>query len=739
MREPEQATRVVRFGVFEVDFHTTELRKQGVRIRLPGQSFQVLEALLLRPGDLVTREELKQKLWPSDTFGDFEHGLNAAVNRVREALGDSSDDPRFVETVPRRGYRFIAPVNGLSHSAVDGGLDNVVAIARPEPALESQKTATEPSPSKPRIWKLAAALTILLCIAVSGWIIERSLSRRRAPNPATSSNMRIIPLTDLPGRAYMPVLSPDAKLFAFFWQDDNQRKSDLYVQLVGGEKPLRLTQTSSESLCCAAWSPDGREISFGRCNENDGSVGAVFVVPALGGPERKLVDVACWSAAAGFANWTADGKSLVLADHCVPGGPIAIVVFSLETGVKRCLSAPPSNEFGDWNPILSPDQQTVAFMTRDQNAARSDIYTVPLAGGSPRQLTDENETAAGLMWSADGQYLSFASSRRGVGGVWRVPAAGGAIEPETTYGKLGSLSRDGKHLLYMDGSGSESTWRAELSSAGGRVLDLKPILSAAYEDENPQLSPDGHQIVFTSFRSAKGSEIWTSNADGGDQFRLTSFGRGFAGTPRWSPDGKWVAFDYQPDAHGQIYLVDAAGRNLRQITSGGYDNVVPSWSRDGAAIYFSSNRTGAQQIWRRELATGRDTQVTRHGGLGAFESFDAKTLYYSKGDGGGIWSIPVAGGQAVGDKEQHITAALHPSYWGDYAVIDSGLYLVDSEAKPRPTIMYYDFQTRRLTPVLIPKHNFPYWSPSFAASRDGRTMLFVQQEHRCTIIMVEYQ
>src|ERR1700751_4553612 len=108
--EQAQTTNVVRFGVFEVDLRTAELRKQGVRIRLPGQSFQVLEALLLRPGELVTREELKQKLWPSDTFGAFEPGLNAAVNRVRDALGDSSDNPRFVETIPRRGYRFISPV-----------------------------------------------------------------------------------------------------------------------------------------------------------------------------------------------------------------------------------------------------------------------------------------------------------------------------------------------------------------------------------------------------------------------------------------------------------------------------------------------------------------------------------------------------------------------------------------------------------------------------------------------------
>src|SRR5258708_27701198 len=111
MSVADQAPGVIHFGVFEVDLRSGELRKQGMRIRLSGQSFQVLETLLSRPGTLVTREELQQKLWPADSFGDFEHGLNAAVNRVREALGDSAENPRFVETLPRRGYRFIASVD----------------------------------------------------------------------------------------------------------------------------------------------------------------------------------------------------------------------------------------------------------------------------------------------------------------------------------------------------------------------------------------------------------------------------------------------------------------------------------------------------------------------------------------------------------------------------------------------------------------------------------------------------
>src|SRR5215510_6777108 len=116
MAESVPTPNVVRFGTFEVDLRAGELRKRGVLRKLGGQPFKVLAILLERPGELVTREELHKRLWTDDTFVDFEHGLNAVVNRLREVLGDSSDNPRFIETVPRRGYRFIAPVTDTSPS-----------------------------------------------------------------------------------------------------------------------------------------------------------------------------------------------------------------------------------------------------------------------------------------------------------------------------------------------------------------------------------------------------------------------------------------------------------------------------------------------------------------------------------------------------------------------------------------------------------------------------------------------
>jgi len=107
---PVPPTAIIRFGVFEADLQTGELRKRGSRIRLQEQPFQVLVSLLEKPGELVTREELQQQLWPSDTFVDFDHGLNTAINKIREVLGDSAARPQYIETLPKRGYRFIAPV-----------------------------------------------------------------------------------------------------------------------------------------------------------------------------------------------------------------------------------------------------------------------------------------------------------------------------------------------------------------------------------------------------------------------------------------------------------------------------------------------------------------------------------------------------------------------------------------------------------------------------------------------------
>ncbi len=147
MTDPANHHRLLSFGVFQVDLRSCELRKQGLKIKLQDQPCQILAVLLEKPGEIVTREELRSKLWHADTFVDFDHSLNTAIMRLREALGDSPENPVFVETIPRRGYRFIAPVETLNVEETEkpggpsNGTDSVQGIAPPVQPQRSLATA----------------------------------------------------------------------------------------------------------------------------------------------------------------------------------------------------------------------------------------------------------------------------------------------------------------------------------------------------------------------------------------------------------------------------------------------------------------------------------------------------------------------------------------------------------------------------------------------------------------------
>src|SRR4030081_3230380 len=190
MAEVATPRRVVRFGVFELDFDTGELRKAGLRIKLQDQPFRVLTMLLERPGEILTREELRKRLWPADTFVDFDHGLNAAVKRLRDALGDSAENPRFVETLARRGYRFVAPV-----AARPNGI---------EPKAKAAGVHTPPSTRYP-VPRIVAGLAVLMMGTGAGWLAARRF------NPAMSVSEQRLTANPSDDPVLKAVISPDGK------------------------------------------------------------------------------------------------------------------------------------------------------------------------------------------------------------------------------------------------------------------------------------------------------------------------------------------------------------------------------------------------------------------------------------------------------------------------------------------------------------------------------------------------
>jgi Tol biopolymer transport system component len=582
-----------------------------------------------------------------------------------------------------------------------------------------------------------AAIVIGILVVAFAWRERNRIpAQRNDLASSTLPGMRSVALLSLPGGIADVALSPDGKEIAFIW-DQGKQTGDLYLGLIAGERrdepPLRLTHSKGGSTCCTSWSPDGRELAYGVCNDQGGTV---FVVPTLGGPSRKVADVACLFGQAGFPVWTADGKSLLLVDRCAPTGPNGIVRLSLATGEKECLDRPPAGDLGDWKLALSPDGETVAFI-RTPTVGVGDLYTLRLSDGTLHRVTSEGRAIWELMWMPDGQHLVVSSTRIGLASTWRVSAAGGAMSKETVYPDVGSLSADGRRLVYVRDMDAPGTiWRADLTGAGGRLLRVTNLVSSGNWCASAQPSPDGQQMVFTCQFAGSGDwggvEIWKSNADGSEPTQLTSLG-GKAGTPRWSPDSRSIAFDYRPGSRSQIFMMDADGRNQRMLTSDAADNVVPSWSRDGKVVYFSSNRTGRYEIWKKELADGQEFQVTRHCGIGALEAYDKKTLYYALFDGAGVWSVPVAGGD-----EKRLTEAPRLGHWGDFAVTESGLYLMDGDHNPDPAIFFYDFLHRQLTPVLTLPDLHDSWDANLSCLRSGKFLLFGRATSASSITMVEY-
>jgi Tol biopolymer transport system component/DNA-binding winged helix-turn-helix (wHTH) protein len=740
----EVNSSVFRFEGMEVRESEYSLTRAGTTVTVEPTAFRVLVYLLRNAGRLVTKDEIIHAVWHGSAVSD--NSLTRAVATLRRLLGDNSRDPRLIATVQTIGYKFLVPVETISANGAGGrtgaasepaetpiykdGLTPEEAGQTPDRADSgSAPNSVADSAKRPRRhalrWVVAVCgVALLLAVAVI-YLIRKTNTRAHEKAPPAFSTGTAKSILEVPGLLMDAALSPDGRQLAFVWKSEAQPQN-VYVQLIGADQRLQLTHYTSGYVCCTNWSPDGSQIVYGRCE--DGGAG-VYIVPALGGPERKITDVMCAFGNAGFPQWADGGRTLVLADRCTPGAPRGIVAFSLETGERRCLASPPAggDDIGDAHPAVSPDQKTVAFV-RASTLARNEIYAVDLSGKHLRQLTNDGKGVFGsVMWAPDGKHILF--GRPDPGGLWQVPIDGGPIESAASFPNLGSLSRDGRLMAYYTLLYTPvNTWQVRLKSPGGRVLSLKQITTASLYEDSPQLSPDAKQLAIRSFRGSLGG-LWKSDIEGNNYVLLQEPKAGFLGSPHWSPDAKWIAMDYRPGHHSQIYLVDSEGRNFHALTSGDYENEVPRWSRDGRSIYFSSNRTGEWQLWRRDMATGHETQITQHGGISAFESSDRATLYYANLESGGLWQRPVAGGP-----EERISGALHLGYWGAFAVTDAGIYLLDADAAPRPSIVYYDFKTRKTKPVLTLDHLPIAWVPSMTASRDGLLLLFSQSGEALTQI-----
>lgn len=700
-----QLPAIVRFDIFEIDLQAGELRKEGRRVKVQEQPFRVLSLLLQRPGQVVTREELREQLWPADTFVDFDHGLNSAVARLREALRDSADKPRFIETIAKRGYRFVAPLNA-------GNPPDASSSAE----LEDRKQRRNWSPTKLRV--LASLGLAGVCVSVVAFVYPKT--------PASQDKIEVVPLTALHGFQATPAFSPDGTLVAFR-QSDSASKGGIYAAVVGGEKTVQLTSDVGD--CCPTWAPDSRQIAFSRYSD---SVVSILTVPALGGAEHLLYRGQ--ASMGGGLSWSPDGNSVAYVAS--PSGDrtrSSISLLLLADYSTREITSPPPG-YLDRSPMFSPDGKRLAFIRSTIAGVSNDIYVMPTSGGNPKRLTFDHRPIMGSpAWTADGREIIFSSDRGAATGLWRVSATG--CIPVPVAGPVGeavwpSIPTNGKHtLVYQQGVFKSNIWRLDLRDPAHHEKAPIPIVSEKGDKMRPELSPDGKKIAFESNRLGFW-DLWTCDLEKGDCNQITSL-HGTAGRARWSPDGRYIAFEFHPNEHSEIYIVELDGGVPHLLpTVPGADNLSPSWSRDGRWLYFASKRgTEVFQIWKIPMQGGDPIQLTRHGGISPVESTDGRYLYYSKFEEGGVWRMTANG------RDETQVLDVSGDGWPNWALSSEGIYFLKFSKSSPPTIQFLNFATGKTNSVWTLERE-PGWG--IDVSSDGRSIVFTQDEFaESNLMMVE--
>ncbi len=473
-----------------------------------------------------------------------------------------------------------------------------------------------------RRWATIALAGVALIAVIAGAVWFRFF---RPGSRVAGPPMRIVPFTSFPGHQGGSSFSPDGNQIAFTWDGEKEDNYDIYVKLIGTEKPLRLTTDPGEDMG-AVWSPDGRYIAFRRHSEAEDGI---YVVPALGGAERRLYtpSLGGLSWVESF-DWSPDGKYLAYVDRRSDQAPPTIFLLAVDNPNDiRPLTTPADHQWADFRPRFSPDGQTMAFSRRLGEGNAEDIFLVRISGKQPKRLTFDNAAIYGYDWTPGGVYIVFSSDRLGGSArLWKVRASGGEPEPlpvgqDSAYAP--SLSRDGRRLAYTQASSNVNIWRYEVPQTAGPSAPPTKLIASTYANVGQQFSPDGKRIVFASTRSGT-SEIWVCDSDGSNPRQLTFSGL-WAGTPRWSPDGRQIAFDSSPEGHLGLFIVGVEGGRPRRLTTDASNDSIASWSRDGNWIYFVSDRTGSLagvEDARRGRSGGASDEEGRRGSLRIFRRQD---------------------------------------------------------------------------------------------------------------------
>jgi Tol biopolymer transport system component/DNA-binding winged helix-turn-helix (wHTH) protein len=609
----ESSTR--RFGVFELDLRAGELRRNGIRIKLQEQPFQILAQLLENPGEVVTREDLRNRLWPADTFVDFDHSLNAAIKRLRNALSDSAENPTFIETIARRGYRFLAPVtangNGSSAAPVEG-----IHPVSPETVI--------PIPARHGLhpygwWILAAGAAVLLLIGLK---VGLSLGQQHsAPQPQA---MRVSRLTANPAEDHVraAAISRDGKYLAF------SDETGFYLRQIDTGETHPVTLPAGMTVGFVSWFPDSVHLIVSLAGA--ATTSGLWEISALGGTPRQL------SAEGRAPAVSPDGKTIAF----ISGTAMRNQIWLMDadgTQPHRLVG-----EDGDFFGALawSPDGAKIVYNRGRFGYAYYLNATIELIDVRSRRVSRPfslpiitqgwySSLQGPLAWSPDGHLiytLGETPPRQLDSNLWSIavdPGGNPTSTPLRLTNDIGevtsvSTSADGKRIAYVKGVPQPDVYVAKLEGQGSgqdmiKISEPQRLTLDDRQDMPFDWTLDGKSVIFISDRTG----LFSIYRQGIDQTipELLAGGDSPLLSPRLTPDGSQILYLVYPNWSAKavssisVMRMPVSGGAPQKVLEGDWISNLQCTRVPATVCLYSTERDGALTLFRFDPLTGNSTQA----------------------------------------------------------------------------------------------------------------------------------
>ena len=624
--------RPFRLGDWLVEPELNRLTSVGQVEQIEPRLMKLLTMLAERPGSVAMKGDIVDAVWRGLTVTD--ESLAKAISKLRQILGDDPDNPRYIETIRKTGYRLVATV---------------------EWDFDERRRSRK-----------VVATGIIGAIAVLGLGVFYATSTDIAEIDVSVTPLNSSPITSLPGREQDPNVSRDGAHVVYSAATDGG--DQIFLHGIGrGTQDRQLTRRGNNRA--AVFFPDASSIAFLRREGDDCSV---MQITLIDGAERVLGD--CGGNGFSDTAMSPDGQSLAFNVRSDESGSQAISIFDIETGKHLVVTGPPAGIWGDYDPQFTADGKSIVF-ARSISEGMQDLYVVDIESGRERRITDEGRNVMGI--SLLGDRILYGTNRSGRYSIWSTDMRGENRYqfPITRTGLMNpSVTTDGSTLVFeaLDRAISLEKISLEAIEQTG-TSQSESILSLNADILHPDLSPDGERIVFSANRSGF-YEIWDADLSGGDLRRLTNFTSGFTAHPRFSPDGARIAFDARPDATARIHVMDRNGANLVVVSDEITNAYAPTWSVDDTQLFYSVDAGDKLQIWRTDVGTRDSVQVTTAGGLFAREGADG-LLYHVRPNQDGIWRITL---DKPSDVEQ-LSSLPGIADWGNWALHDDRIVFYDRE------------------------------------------------------------